>query len=195
METSWLGQALLPFLQVRICFANCVPCSNSQFNPHLTAPTTWLPAGSFSSHHSQAEVGTPLLLLQPALATRGQQGSVHQPGTHGRLSSARKRAEPVSAQERRNGSEAPDCPVHFPLLPVRKQKGEENGGRGGRNAEERGGRMKEGEKERGSPFPISSCHPQICLLSSSWGGLLVPLCPTDWPSTCGPSASRSSTWS
>lgn len=100
METSWRGLALLPFLQVRICFANCVPCSNSQSNPHLTAPTTWLPAGSFSSHHSQAEVGTPLLLLQPALATRGQQGSVHQPGTHGRLSSARKRAEPVSAQER-----------------------------------------------------------------------------------------------
>lgn len=126
--TAWLDQALLPVLQVRVCFANCVPCFNSQSYSHLAlsnnlAASRILFLSSFHRPRSgpqQRPPAAPPPRPRPAsaatLTTRGQQGSVREPGTYSVRSTAAE-GRGARAQEGRNGSDALNCPVCFPLLP------------------------------------------------------------------------------
>lgn len=116
--------------------------------------TTWLPAGSFSSHHPQVKVCSPLLPVQPALDTRGRQGSIHAPGAHSRLNSREGHRASLTGEGMNGSSKALRCPICVPLLPgilSREHKEEENGrGKGelrGRRKNRRGGR----ERREGAP--------------------------------------------
>lgn len=102
------------------------PVSILSPTPTSHSPTIWPPAGSFSSHHSTGQ-GLDLSSAPPppprprpasaaTLTTRGQQGSVREPGTYSVRSTAAE-GRGARAQEGRNGSDALNCPVCFPLLP------------------------------------------------------------------------------
>lgn len=84
--TAWLDRALSPVLQVRVCFANWVPCFNSQSHPHFALSNN-LAASRIvflSSVPGGGKVWTsaPLPASAAMQATRGQQGSVRELGTY-----------------------------------------------------------------------------------------------------------------
>lgn len=81
---SWLDEALLPVLQVTICFANCVfSVSILRPTPTWHSPAPWLPAGPFFFHRPAGR-GVDLSPRSCSCSHSGHQGaagSVREPGT------------------------------------------------------------------------------------------------------------------